>query len=268
MQARFRPSTVNTTPAPTQRRAAILVARAAFTGAASGEISRLARQLARQPGAARMRFAFTEQGDPPLRDVVHEIVAEQVDELLVLLLLVPVEPGYRLWLMHAIKRWRSADAGRRWPRVRIGPAPSECASLPALLRDMFDAALECGEWIDDVLEPHEASQVPTQKRRALVCLGGPCNNAGGALLWGHLRNAQKRLALASAGDGTVSAKTSCLGPCALAPVMQVYPEATVYGGVDEAGVERIVTEHLIGGKVVQTLAYQPSRTRQRLRCRS
>lgn len=258
---------MDTSTAPIPCRAAILVARAAFTGAASGEISRLAQQLARHCGALRVRFAFTEQGDPPLRDVVHELVAEQVDELLVLPLLVPVEPGYRLWLTRAIKRWRGEDATRRWPRVRIGPAPSECASFSALLRDMLDAALTSGEWIDDAAEPHDASQVPTQKRRALVCLGGPCNNAGGALLWGHLRNAQKRLALASAGDGTVSAKTSCLGPCGLAPVMQVYPEATVYGGVDEAGVERIVTEHLIGGQVVQALAYAPTRTRQQLRDR-
>lgn len=256
---------MNTSTAPIPRRAAILVARGAFTGAASGEIGRLARQLARHSGALQVRFAFTEQGDPPFRDVVHEVVAEQVDELLLLPLMVPVEPAYRLWLMHAIHRWRAADATRRWPRVRIGPAPSECASVSALLRDMLDAALTSGEWIDAAAQRLDASQVPTQKRRALVCLGGPCNNAGGALLWGHLRTAQKRLALASAGDGTVSAKTSCLGPCGLAPVMQVYPEATVYGGVDEAGIDRIVTEHLIGGRVVQALAYAPTRTRQTLR---
>lgn len=256
---------MNLTTAPAPRRAAILVARAAFTGAASGEINRLARHLARQPGVERMRFAFTEQGDPPLRDVVHELVAEQVDELLLLPLMLPVEPGHRLWLLRAMKRWRSADAERRWPRVRIGPAPSECAGLPALARDMLAAALAGGELIDNTFEPHQGSPVPTQKRRALVCLGGPCNNAGGALLWGHLRNAQKRLALASAGEGAVSAKTSCLGPCALAPVVQVYPESTVYGGVDEAGIDRIVTEHLIGGQVVEALAYAPSRTRQRLR---
>ena len=71
-----------------------------------------------------MRFAFTEQGDPPLCDVVHELVAEQVDELLLLPLMLPVEPGHRLWLLSAMKRWPSADAERRWRRVRIGPAPS------------------------------------------------------------------------------------------------------------------------------------------------
>ena len=57
-------------------------------------------------------------------------------------------------------------------------------------------------------------------------------------------------------------KAGCLGPCALAPV---YPEGTVYGGVDEAGIDWIVAEHLIGGRVVESLAYAPSRTRQRLR---
>ena len=252
-----------TTLAP--RRAAILVARAAFTGAASREIRVLAQELTGHMGVDRMRIAFTEQGSPPLREVVHELVAEQVDELLLLPLMLPVEPEHRLWLLRSIKRWRRADTGRRWPQVRIGPPPSECANLLALARDMLAAALAGGELIDDVVEPPEGSQVPRQKRRALVCLGGPCNNAGGALLWGHLRNAQKRLALASAGGGVVSAKTSCLGPCARAPVVQIYPEATVYGGVDEAGIDRIVIEHLIGGRVVQALAYAPSRARQRLR---
>ena len=74
--------------------------------------------------------------------------------------------------------------------------------------------------------------VPTQKRRALVCLGGPCYNAGAGLRWGHVRNAQKRLALARAGGGTVSAKTSCLGHCALAPVVHVYPEGHCAGSAD------------------------------------
>lgn len=34
-------------------------------------------------------------------------------------------------------------------------------------------------------------------------------------------------------DGLMSAKASCLGPCNLAPVMQVLPEGTYYGGLTE-----------------------------------
>jgi (2Fe-2S) ferredoxin len=78
------------------------------------------------------------------------------------------------------------------------------------------------------------------------------------VVWGHLRNEQARLGLCEAGEGTMSARTSCLGPCNLAPVLQVWPEGTVYGGVDEAGVDAIIAEHLLGGRIVTRLAYVPN----------
>ena len=89
--------------------------------------------------------------------------------------------------------------------------------------------------------------------------------AGAAVVWGHLRNEQKRLSLRNAGDGTMSAKTSCLGPCSLAPVLQVWPEGTLYGGVDEEGTDRIIRHHLLAGEVVEDLAYRPTGAKQRLR---
>jgi (2Fe-2S) ferredoxin len=67
------------------------------------------------------------------------------------------------------------------------------------------------------------------------------------------------------GDGTMSAKSTCLGPCNLAPVLQVFPEGTYYGGVTEAAVDRIVTEHLLGGAVVDDFAYHPTGRKQVLR---
>jgi (2Fe-2S) ferredoxin len=63
----------------------------------------------------------------------------------------------------------------------------------------------------------------------------------------------------------MSCKTTCLGPCALAPVVQVWPDGTVYGGVDEAGVDRIIAEHLGEGRVVADLAYAPTGKKQTLR---
>ncbi|CAN7626615.1 hypothetical protein LJR007_001197 [Aminobacter sp. LjRoot7] len=63
----------------------------------------------------------------------------------------------------------------------------------------------------------------------------------------------------------MTAKSTCLGPCNLAPVLQVFPEGTYYGGVTEAAVDRIVTEHLLGGAVVDDFAYQPTGRKQVLR---
>jgi (2Fe-2S) ferredoxin len=85
------------------------------------------------------------------------------------------------------------------------------------------------------------------------------------VIWGHLRNEQARLGLREAGEGTMSARTSCLGPCSLAPVLQVWPEGAVYGGVDETGVDAIIAEHLLGGRIVTRLAYAPNGRKQILR---
>ena len=63
----------------------------------------------------------------------------------------------------------------------------------------------------------------------------------------------------------MTAKTSCLGPCGLAPVLQVWPEGTMYGGVDEGAVDRIIDNHLLGGGIVEALAYAPTGAKQRLR---
>jgi len=98
-----------------------------------------------------------------------------------------------------------------------------------------------------------------------VCEGGACNSAGADAIWGHLRNQQERRKLRVTGDGTMTAKSSCLGPCNLAPVLQVFPEGTYYGGITEHAVDRIITEHLLAGHVVEDFAYHPTGRKQRLR---
>ncbi|NYB97721.1 MULTISPECIES: 2Fe-2S ferredoxin [Clostridium] len=47
--------------------------------------------------------------------------------------------------------------------------------------------------------------------------------------------------------------TGCLGVCNKGPIVVVYPEGTWYGNVKVEDVERIVEEHIEGGKVVQEL---------------
>src|SRR4029077_9583712 len=133
---------------------------------------------------------------------------------------------------------------RRWPEIRVAALLADAPQMKRLLAELVLAPGELLALSEKVQIKNDGSVVPPQKRRVLVCLGGPCNVAGANVVWGHLRNEQERLALRAAGDGTHTAKASCLGPCALAPVLQVWPEGTYYGGVDEAGVDRIIQEHL------------------------
>ena len=50
-------------------------------------------------------------------------------------------------------------------------------------------------------------------------------------------------------------KTGCFGLCAVGPVVIVYPEGIFYAHVDEAGAEKIYTEHIMGGGVAREFVY-------------
>jgi predicted RND superfamily exporter protein/(2Fe-2S) ferredoxin len=98
-------------------------------------------------------------------------------------------------------------------------------------------------------------------RRLLVCRSGPCNAAGAAAMWKHLSDEHERLDLASTAPALMFTRSSCLGPCKMAPVVQVYPEGVYYCAVDTLALDRVLDEHLLAGQVVEELAYRPGDTR-------
>lgn len=243
----------------------LLLARSAITAPPLKEMERLRAALATRPGVHEALFAFSEQGSPSLRHALDKLVASGCDRLVILPMLIPAEPNFQAWLTRTLTRWRSRDE-RLWPAIEIAALLPTEASLVSLL----DAALSVKRTalpLGAAKASPEGSLVPAQKRRVLVCMGGPCNVAGAEVIWGHFRNEQERLSLRTSGDGCMSAKTSCLGPCNLAPVVQVWPEGTYYGGVDEAAVDRIVAEHILGGLPVAEHAYEPTGKKQFLRAR-
>lgn len=238
----------------------LLLARTATAAPALREMERWRDAVAALPGISGAAFAFSEEGSPSLRDALRALVEANDQPIAIVPLVFPSEPSFENWLRRTIQRWQAAD-GRSWPEIRIAQFPG----MQSAMQDVLAACLAADAPVEPGKPAGEGSIVPAQKRRVLVCMGGPCNAAGAAPIWGHLRNEQKRLSLRTAGEGSMSAKTSCLGPCSLAPVLQVWPEGTLYGGVDEAGVDRIVQEHLLGGRIVEALAYHPTGTKQRLR---
>ena len=167
------------------------------------------------------------------------------------------------WMTRSLKRWQGEHPGG-WPPIRIARDIAQSLHFEPLLAALVVGAASAPAVVPDVEKP-DASLVPPQKRRVLVCEGGACNAAGADAIWGHLRNVQERRKLRVTGDGTMTAKATCLGPCALAPVVQVFPEGTYYGGVTEAAIDRIAEEHLLGGRVVEEFAYRPTGRKQRLR---
>jgi len=242
--------------------AIVLLARSAVAAAPLKEMERFRALLAARDGR-RVALAFTEQGRPSLRETLGALAEAGVARALIIAMIVPFEQSLVTSLTRSLKRW--ALAGTRLPAVRLVP----------LLQADQAAAEAMGSALGDqpvALDPEGASGadrsvIPVQKRRVLVCMGGPCNAAGADTLWGHLRNEQERLKLRVHGDGMMSAKSSCLGPCNLAPVLQVWPEGTHYCGVDEAALDRIIAGHIMEGQPAVDLAYAPGGAKQALRPR-
>jgi len=48
-------------------------------------------------------------------------------------------------------------------------------------------------------------------------------------------------------------KAGCLGRCDEGPVLVVYPEGVWYTYLDEADIDEIIDEHLVGGRPVERL---------------
>lgn len=207
-------------------------------------------------------FAFSEQGLPALRDRLIQLDDAAVTDVAIAPLLVPMEPNFRAWILASIQRFRKSRPGSTMC-FRVGPPPAASAAYSALAKEMISTALAT-PLLEEKADKPLGSIVPKHDRRLLVCMGGPCNDKGAALTWGHMRNEQQRLDLRNK-NGLMSAKASCLGPCNLAPVVQVYPEGVYYGGIGEVEIDRIIDGHLINGKPVADLIYEPLPKKQLLR---
>lgn len=97
-------------------------------------------------------------------------------------------------------------------------------------------------------------------RHVLVCKGERCKAEGALAVWRRLRAEQKRLRDSGAPAQLRMTRTSCLGPCRHAPVMQVYPEDVVYGPMVTVALDRVVREHLRSGEPVASLARERKAT--------
>jgi NADH:ubiquinone oxidoreductase subunit F (NADH-binding)/(2Fe-2S) ferredoxin len=96
------------------------------------------------------------------------------------------------------------------------------------------------------------------KQYVLVCSGTACESSKGRELIDNLKTCVTEAGLR--GDVQV-VKTGCFGFCEKGPIVKILPEETFYVQVKPEDAQEIVNEHLIKGRPVSRLLYNPAQSK-------